>query len=516
MSNPAGARRVVVSAWIGAAALVVLLLVPLGTAWKLAPDLGHGWAAPLLMAYLWWERWNERPALHAGRPRAVLWFAAAAAGAAALPLRLLLTPFSLWPALIWVYVLLLVGLGLAAAGLLAGRAGVRWLGGPLVILAGALPWAYQVEQHIIFPLREGMAMLTAEVSNAIGRPAIAAGTSVQLSGGWVGVDEACGGIRSLQASVMLALFFGEWLRFSWGRRILLVVLGVGAALLGNFLRILFLSLRAGEGAAAFFSAHDVAGWLALAFSLTLTGGLAFAWARKTPVRAKDRGAFRGPSNSGPQATGAACWIIFTATFLLLDEGGARLWYARGETGRSAVRRWTVQFPENEMSFKSAPLAENDREMLLPDRYAAGSWALGPGATASAYYIEWQKGQTARFIPFLHNPTVCLPMAGCEMIGSLGVIRVPWSDGEMPFNAYVFRRSGMDLAVAFTIWDPSRGAPLERAAESHSWLEWSRTRWNEVSEARENQPAQLLSLAISGPGARERLLPVLEHLIAEAP
>jgi hypothetical protein len=75
---------------------------------------------------------------------------------------------------------------------------------------------------------------------------------------------------------------------------------------------------------------------------------------------------------------------------------------------------------------------------------------------------------------------------------------------------------MDLAVAFTIWDPSRGAPLERAAESHSWLEWSRTRWNEVSEARENQPAQLLSLAISGPGARERLLPVLEHLIAEAP
>ena len=37
------------------------------------------------------------------------------------------------------------------------------------------------------------------------------GTSVRLGNGWVGVDDACGGIRSLQACVMIGLFFGEWM-----------------------------------------------------------------------------------------------------------------------------------------------------------------------------------------------------------------------------------------------------------------------------------------------------------------
>ena len=163
---------------------------------------------------------------------------------------------------------------------------MRWLGGPLIILAAALPWGNQLEQHLIYPLREAMAAMTAEVSNLLGRPAIAAGTSVRLGSGWVGVDEACGGIRSLEASVMLALFFGEWLRFSWRRRTALVGLGVLAALLGNFLRILFLSQRAGDGAAAFVAAHDAAGWLALAFSLALIG-LARA-AGRAPRRAPGR------------------------------------------------------------------------------------------------------------------------------------------------------------------------------------------------------------------------------------
>ncbi|HXC63712.1 MAG TPA: exosortase/archaeosortase family protein, partial [bacterium] len=215
-----------------------LLAVPLSRAWKIAPDLGHGWAAPLLVAYLWWERWAERPALRPGRISPLGWALAGTAVAVALPLRLLLTPFPLWPALVWAYALLLVGLALGAAALLAGRPGAKWLGGPLIVLAAALPWGTQLEQHIIYPLREGMASITAETCNLIGRPAIAAGTSLRLGGGWVGVDEACGGIRSLEASVMLALFFGEWLRFSWRRRAALVGLGVLAALLGNFFRIL--------------------------------------------------------------------------------------------------------------------------------------------------------------------------------------------------------------------------------------------------------------------------------------
>jgi len=500
--------------WLGALLLGGLAALPLSTAWGLAPDLGHGWGAPLLMAYLWWERWGERPT---PRPRPVSWkwwTLAAAAVAAALPLRLLLTPFPLWPTLVWAYVLLLAGLGLAAAGLLAGRPGVRWVGGPLIVLAAALPWGTVLEQHLVQPLRVGMAMVTAEVSNLLGRPAIAVGTGVRLGSAWVGIDEACGGIRSLEASVMLALFMGEWLLLSWKRRGALVGLGVFAALLGNLLRILFLSLCAGRSTAAFFAAHDTAGWLALAFSLTLTGLAARRWTRGRAATAARR--IPSPAGRVRGTRSAAAWLLAVAVLLALEEAGVRAWYAHGGEAQAPIPHWTALLPTHAPDFLAVPLSEEAREMLLPDRYTAGSWGIGINEAASVFYIEWRKGQVARFVPFLHNPTVCLPLAGCELEESLGDVIVPWAGGEIPFHTYIFRRAGERLTVAFAVWDSARGRPLQKAADTSDWRSWFRERWSEVREARQDQPAQVLSLAISGQQGTTQLVPLLKSLIVNDP
>ena len=89
--------------------------------------------------------------------------------AALVPLRLLLTPFPLWPAVLWAHTLLLV----VAAGLLMalhrGIAGIRWLVAPLVVLLGVIPWPSIVEQNLILPLRESIAILVTELSNLIGK-----------------------------------------------------------------------------------------------------------------------------------------------------------------------------------------------------------------------------------------------------------------------------------------------------------------------------------------------------------
>jgi hypothetical protein len=155
-------------------------------------------------------------------------------------------------------------------------------------------------------------------------------------------------------------------------------------------------------------------------------------------------------------------------------------------------------------------------MLRPDYYIAGSWGDSGGVALAAYYIEWRQGSVARFIPFLHNPTVCLPMAGCELVESLGVISVRWAGGDMPFHGYIFRRGDEDMAVAFVIWDTARNRPLEKAGQFSSWGDWFRAQWDDVREGRRNQPAQLLSLAIVGNQARERLAPELEGLVLRSP
>jgi exosortase len=510
-----GCRAAAVT-WLAALLLAALLTAPLATAWKIAPDLGHGWAAPLLIGYLWWERWSERPVWQPQRFRWTWGILAALLVVAALPLRLLLTPFPLWPALVWAYVLLLVAGALGAAALLAGRPGVRWLGGPLIVLAAALPWGNELEQHIVHPLREVMATITAEVSNLLGRPALAMGTGVRLGNAWVGVDEACGGIRSLEASIMLALFIGEWLRFSGKRRLTLVGLGILAALLGNFLRILFLSVRAGDSTAAFVAAHDIAGWLALTFSLALTSLAAWHWARGRGVPGAAPKAPVRPPASFPAGWGVVPWLLGVTLVLCLEEAAVRIWYAHGAQVVRSVPHWTAQFPVGAPNFQRAPLSDEAREMLVPDHYAAASWDIGINTEAAVFYIEWDKGQAARFVPFLHNPTVCLPLAGCELEESLGDINVRWSGGDIPFHLYTFRRAGEKLAVAFADWDTARGRPLGKALGAPNWLGWFRERWTEVREAREDQPAQVLSAAVGGPDGKTRLLPLLQQIVVARP
>lgn len=496
--------------WLAAAAGAVLLLIPLGTAWEIAPDLGHGWAAPLLIGYLYWERWTDRPEVRAeGRLGRSWWFAAAVVALVALPIQLLLVAYPIWPAIVWAYSSLVIGVALAAAGRLAGRPGIRWLGGPLIILLGAIPWLTQIDQRVIFPLRGGIASFAAEVCNFLGRPALASGTTVQLGSGWVGVDEACGGIRSLQAAVMIALFFGEWLRFSWGRRVALVAMGIAAALLGNLCRVVFLSLQAARGAAAFYAVHDAAGWLALAFSLVLTGLAAWRWNRGRGLLARRT----APRARGGDASPVGVWMCMVAGLLALDSAGVRAWYVRGESGNALLPHWTVRLPEGLWSFRPAPLTEASSEMLRPDAYEAGSWQERGDMRVSAYYVEWTKGSAARFIPFLHNPTVCLPRSGCELVKPLGMIPVRWSGGVIPFHAYIFREAGQELAVAFTIWDTARNRPLERQTEPASWAVWFRDQWTVVSEARRDQPAQLFSVAVYGKGAQSRLASLIGPLIA---
>ncbi|MBI5426289.1 MAG: exosortase/archaeosortase family protein [Opitutae bacterium] len=228
-------RRTTLAVTAIVAAGGLLLLSPLAAAWSNSADLGHAWAVPVLMAFLWWERWTERPI--ATTPRDIpkwLWAAAALVVLLAVPVRLLTIPYPLLPTFLAGSVAGAVVVVALGAWLIGGREGLRWTLPPMVLLISALPTPSVIESGLIVPMREVFASIVAELANLFGRPALATGTSIRLATGWVGIDEACGGIRSLQACVMIGLFFGEWYRFGWARRAGLLGLSVGFAIAGNF------------------------------------------------------------------------------------------------------------------------------------------------------------------------------------------------------------------------------------------------------------------------------------------
>ncbi len=502
----------------GFAALVVagLILVPLARAWDVAADLGHGWSAPILMSYLWWERWGERPQAantnNVTRRRRNPWLVVVILASLALPLRLLLTPYPLWPMALALYVGLLVAAALIVVHRYFGWAGVCWVGGPLLLLPGVMPWPGMLDRVFVLPLREGIATIVVEASNLLGQPALAAGTSIRLAEGWVGIDEACGGIRSMHAAVTAALFFGEWTRLRTNRRVALVVVGVLAAVLGNLGRVGFLAWCAAGPEGRLEQWHDPAGWVALGFSLLLTGLIGWRWGQKHGRL--DAAVTPGRNTLAGPMPHAALPVMVALIGLLAIEGATRWWYARdARIDQTGLPNWKVQLPIHSPVFERQELSDAARDMLQPDLFASGSWTEADGIRRAVNYVEWHEGQMARHAPFFHNPEICLPAAGAELIETYPLFEIPWHEGSIPFQSYHFRSMNQDLVVAFAVWDPIRGAPLRSTEERGSgWFAWWRSQWRDVANARQHQPAQLFTIALFGLENRDRLPEEINRLL----
>ena len=248
----------------------VLLLRPLARFWSENDNYAYGWGVPLLAAFLFYERWRCRPVPAPTVARRGLVPVALAWGACCLAVRLVLETEPASRPLLWLAAALWTGAVLAWVGLLGGRPWLRHFAFPVLFLLAGVPWIFRCEFLLVQELMRLNALAVAGVLRLAGFSAHAAGNTIALPTGRLGVSEACSGIRSLQATLMMALFFGEFYRFGWRGRAGLLAAGAALALAGNFVRMAWLA-RCGavEGVAAVEAAHDTAGWTLLV--LTVTG-----------------------------------------------------------------------------------------------------------------------------------------------------------------------------------------------------------------------------------------------------
>src|SRR5207253_3377226 len=80
---------------------------------------------------------------------------------------------------------------------------------PICFFLLAVPWPTGIEAPLIRLLSTANTNCTVDLLGVFGIPAIRHGNIVEISAGIVGVDAACSGIRSFQATLMIALFLGE-------------------------------------------------------------------------------------------------------------------------------------------------------------------------------------------------------------------------------------------------------------------------------------------------------------------
>jgi exosortase len=131
---------------------------------------------------------------------------------------------------------------------------------PVCFFLVAVPWPTSVETHVVQWLTRLNVSGTIEMLGLAGVPAVRHGNVIEVATGEVGIDEACSGIRSFQATLMISLFLGELYRLRVLRRAALCLTGVVLAFVFNVGRTFLLAgIGSTKGIGEIASWHDPAG-----------------------------------------------------------------------------------------------------------------------------------------------------------------------------------------------------------------------------------------------------------------
>lgn len=524
--------------WLALALLGYLwfhLIDHLRIEWSLNEQYAYGFAVPLLCAFLAHRRWSskvESAAPYSGHPIDQ----APRNGFLARP-RVLATIFVTflvaflvtrwieianpdWRLVSWAMALEVIALTLLV---------IQWLGGaemrrrftfPLLFFLIAVPWPTIVEHSVVQTLTRAIVALTVEALQLAGRVAIAHGNVIETVGGFVDVDEACSGIRSLQAALMLALFFGEWHGLKWRRRCYLLVAALGLAVLFNFARTAVLSfIAAGQGSSAIQRWHDPAGiviligcfcgiwWIAGRFARHSSGVATDLQPGANSFESSASDAKAKPTRSGAFRKQSLYFAMAAAAILFAGEVFIHVWYVPS-TQVQAID-WSIPAPTN-VAFQRIELPDATRKILRYNSGLSGAWRDANGNGWQLFFFRWNPGRVAVTLARNHTPEICLPAAGKKLQNISEPIEISAGALRLPFRCYTTGRE-QPLFVFYSLVED--GDPMQPIVSAS--LTWS-SRMAAALNRRRNPGQRVIEIALTGPATRaeaEQLLRTeLPHLI----
>jgi exosortase len=495
----------------------------LGAQWSVYYQYHYGWAVPFICGYLVWRRIQEprmggcqsdavRSA--AGQPlsfrEAV--FVLALCALAYAPTRFLHEANPVWRLTSLLLALEVIVLTLCFVYIVGGFSALRRFAFPISFFVVAVPWPSELESFLVQTLTRWNVGATVELLGLFGVPAIQHGNVIEIGTGMVGIDEACSGIRSLQATFMISLLLGEYYFLSVTRRVFCVVAGFACSFLFNLARTSFLTwVGATKGTKAIAHWHDPAGvtiLVACFFSL-------WAAARLLARNRDDETAGLPPSADFSLSHGSFLLIAAAAlgAWLALVEAGTELWFRSHEKQAHATIAWDLNSGTAGPGFTNVKIPGDVLGQFRADESAHRLWRDADGITWQLFYFRWLPAQSldrrvAVQLAKAHGPEKCLPAVGMTMKSDLGVVTVPAGSLTLAFRQYVFTAEGQPLHVFYGLYeDPDGSAVLANRRKSAA------KRIGAALAGSRNYGQRLLEIAISGPEQPEDAKAVLVKSLA---
>ena len=459
--------------------------------WSFNPQYAYGWSVPFLALYLFWKRWATQPAPGPSGQRlfaiALLFFGALIF----LPVRFLSEANPDWRLLSWAFSLTAIIISATCIFLAGGRPWLRHFAFPIVFLLVAVPWPTHFEQFVVQNLMHAVTAINVAFLNIAGIPAVQKGNVIEVGTGLIGIEEACSGVRSIQATLMVSLFLGELYSFNVLARMILVLAAGALAFFCNLVRTAILVwVGAHKGIKAIETWHDPAGLTILLFCLFGLWALSLILQRRSVFRSPQL-QWAEPSAvpinySRPLLVGLALWLI-------LAEATVQTWY---RLQRPAIEmEWTVNWPTSETGYKSIPVPTEAQNLLRYNEGGSGTWHGSDGRPWMMYFFRWFPGRTAALFVKIHRPDVCLPASGMTLNGDAGIRLLPVNGGNLPIRSYRFDDRGTPLHVFYCYADGRSSYENAKAAEQEDWTIRGRVRaaW----QGRRDVGAQMLEVIVWG-------------------
>jgi exosortase len=454
--------------------------------WSINPQYGYGWAVPILATYIFWRRWQNAPTPAPPQAR-VFWISLIIVAALFLvPIRLIQEANPDWRLLSWTMAISAVLISAAGIYLAGGARWLRHFAFPILFFLVAVPWPTSLEQIVVQGLMRIDALINVEVLTAIGIPAVQLGNVIEVGSGFVGIDEACTGIRSLQATFMVSLFLGEFYAFFALRRVVLIVAGALLAFFCNLIRtFLLVYLGAEHGFQSIKNWHDPAGYTIL--TVCLLGLWLLSWI----LSRKGEEAPRVAPPSEPFRIPRLVLIILLA-MTLIAEAGTQIWYRANESRTAQLAPWTIAWPTQAANWKEVPVDESAQGLLRYNEGGGGDW-FADGHNWSMFFFKWLPGRTAGLFIKNHRPDICLPASGMTQRGGVENKLVTVNGLPLPMRSYVFENAGRPLHVFYCYWD---GTPPEAGMlDQENWT--ASGRLDAVKRGKRDVGTQMLEIVAWG-------------------
>ncbi|HZR18609.1 MAG TPA: exosortase/archaeosortase family protein [Verrucomicrobiae bacterium] len=503
--------------WLAPLAILWLGLIrQLSVEWSLNPQYTYGWAVPpLCVLLLFFDLRNNRshsrllPQIHF--PRRLVCLAAVILFAYGLT-RLAQEANPDWRLVSWLLALEVTGLTLLTWKLLMPASVPVF---PILFFLTAVPWPTLLEAPTIHFLTNTVVAATAEVLGWIGIPAVPRGNVIELGSGLVGIEDACSGIRSLQASLMVALFVGQVYSLTWAARSLCLGAAVGLALLGNLARTILLTvLAATKGPTALPGWHDAAG------TLILTACFLAMWLAATRLRSsrcsdpfstrqKAAGAPTAPCRwfSSDRFARTALFPVVALVWIAIVEFGTNAWYGSRERHLPAPVTWHIVPPRDQTAYRELPFSMASRRILRFDRAINAAWTDERGLPWQAIFLQWNPARTAARLARNHTPADCLSASGLQPAAQSTLLSISVRELELPFRSYAAHSDGGPLRVFYCLWE-DRAAHRDFNSEDLTY----RQRLFAILAGQRNSGQRSLEVAIWGALTEQEAITALQALL----